>query len=41
MNDLLVQSSERELKRMAVEADSAAVARQKVAADSAAAKAPQ
>jgi hypothetical protein len=41
MNDLLVRSSERELKRMAVEADSAAVARQKSDADSASAKAPQ
>jgi hypothetical protein len=41
MNDLLVRSSERELKRMAVEADSAAVARQKSTADSASAKAPQ
>jgi hypothetical protein len=41
MNDLLVRSSERELKRMAVEADSVAVARQKAPADSAMATAPQ
>lgn len=41
MNDLLVRSSEHELKRMASEADSVAVARQRAAADSAAAKAPQ
>jgi len=41
MNDLLVRSSEHELKRMAAEADSVAVARQKAAADSASAMAPQ
>jgi len=41
MNDLLVRSSEHELKRMAAEADSAAVARHQAAADSAVAKAPQ